>query len=134
MVNGVPTRILKRCAPCGGCQVSTSPSGMMLDDVMTRDDFKAWAVAFYFALYHGTELEDVCNTCAVARSDNVDWFYSDENISSLWGTTFPGVAGTNDRSVAHLFDSARNRGERRLLSPCGSAWSRAGRTDESAWQ
>lgn len=83
------------------CQVLSLSEGTALDGVMDRDGLKGWMEALFLSLYDGTEVEDVCNSCAVARSDEVYLFFSDE-ASSLWGSTFPLGEGTNDRFVPSL--------------------------------
>jgi len=59
--------------------------------VASREDFSAWALSFYLAMYDGTEVEDVCNTCAALRAQaaGTPANYFPEVDESVWGTQVP---------------------------------------------
>lgn len=48
-------------------KIGFGPDDRRLHDVASREDFSSWALALYVAMYDGTEVEDVCNTCAASR-------------------------------------------------------------------
>lgn len=70
-------------------QVTSGPDGSVrLSDVSTREEFSAWALALYLAMHDGTEVEDVCNTCAVMRSP-AGYIFFPEVSPLVWGTEVP---------------------------------------------
>ncbi|CAN0259915.1 unnamed protein product, partial [Ectocarpus sp. 12 AP-2014] len=71
-------------------QVTSGPDGnIRLEDVSTREEFAAWALSLYMAMYDGTEVEDVCNACVALRAEDYNSNFFSEVSDSTWGTDVP---------------------------------------------
>eukprot|EP00903_Cladosiphon_okamuranus_P014277 g13260.t1 len=89
-------------------QVTSGPNNdVRLSEVATREDFSAWILSLYLAMYDGTEVEDVCNTCASMRSDT-GYVYFPEISGEVWGTEVPlassASAGGGDGNSSFTFE------------------------------
>ena len=84
-------------------QIGAGSDDLRLSEVGTREEFSAWALALFRNMYHGSELEDPCNTCAALRMEGAFQFFPDTD-PSLWGSNVPlGDAGSEgNRWVASL--------------------------------